>query len=105
MGEFGGDIFGIQGEPPTVALESQAELLEKENCDRCVCQLAALIPAVDQIDDQFDHRLLIRRFAFRDHQRDSHQCIVGDPLRSILSVKHLVARQEGNEQGVFYCRR
>jgi len=36
MGEFGGDIFGIQGEPPTVALESQAGLLEMENWDRCV---------------------------------------------------------------------
>jgi len=31
MGEFGEDIFGIQTEPPTVALESQAGLLETEN--------------------------------------------------------------------------
>jgi hypothetical protein len=34
MEEFGGDIFGIRGEPTTVALESQAELLETENWDR-----------------------------------------------------------------------
>ena len=32
----------------------------------------ALIPAIDQINDQFDHRLLIRWFAFSDHQRDGH---------------------------------
>ena len=61
--------------------------------------MAALIPAVDQIDDQFDHRLLICWFAFGDHQRDSHQSIIGNPLRSIFSVKRFVARQKGNEQG------
>lgn len=30
---------------------------------------SALIPDIDQIDDQFDHRLLIRWFAFGDRYR------------------------------------
>ena len=61
--------------------------------------VTALIPAVDQIDDQFDHRLLVHRFALGDHQRDGHQSIVGNPLRSIFTVKRFVAGQKSDEQG------
>ena len=57
------------------------------------------IPAVDQIDDQFDHGLLIRRIALCDHQRDGHQCVVGNPLGAIFAVKRFVAGQKSDEQG------
>ncbi len=40
----------------------------------------ALIPAVDQIDDQLDHGFLVRGVALGDHQPDGHQGIVGNAL-------------------------
>ena len=58
-----------------------------------------LIPAVDQIDDQLDHGPLIRRIALSDHQRDGHQCVVGNPLGAIFAVKRFVAGQKSDEQG------
>ena len=58
----------------------------------------SLIPAVYQIDDQLDHGLFIRWIALCDHQRDGHQCIVGNPLGAIFAVKGMVLFHKPEKQ-------
>ena len=53
---------------------------------------------VDQIHHHLDHHILFLRIAFRNHQGESHQSVVGDALGAVFVIEDAVIVEEPEEQ-------
>ena len=56
------------------------------------------IIAIDQIDDDFHHRVFFLGFALGNQQRKRNQGIIGDALFSIGVEQIIMARQKPDKQ-------
>ncbi len=52
---------------------------------------------VDEIDDDFDHRIFLFGTAFGNHKDKGHEGVVGDAFAAVLVVEDAVAIEKTQE--------